>query len=474
MTGAAPLQDHRGGLRTRGGIRIGAAAALAALTLFAVDALPARAQGGTLLDGTPLNVFADGLGAIQVRLDNVPAGLFYDPDTNPAHAGLEITQGDQRFPLQDGFDNAPGRVSAGPPTVTDLGGGTQVLRSAYNIGPSLQVNEALTYTNGTSSIAVRYDIKNISNAPVSIRAGELADLFVGANDSGNGVFSNVAPRFVGGRDETTGLVYGLQELTPWNAFQEGDFQLVFDNFAAGTLNNTVDSAAPDNGVGVDFKLDDLAPGETRGIDVRWLLAAAAPPGTVTPPPLGGGGSLNTLPPPVAGKTVNIKRASGVVKYKVPGSKTFVTLKDPVQVPMGTTFDTLKGRVTLFSAADRTGGVQDAWFYEGVFKVSQTGGSKPITELALADVKPSCPKGKGASAAAAKKKQRKLWGDGKGNFRTRGQFSSATVRGTKWVVIDRCDGTLTRVVRGTVAVRDTVRKKTVIVRAGKQYLARKPK
>ena len=68
----------------------------------------------------------------------------------------------------------------------------------------------------------------------------------------------------------------------------------------------------------------------------------------------------------------------------------------------------------------------------------------------------------------------MWGDGKGKFRTKGQFSSATVRGTRWVVIDRCDGTLTRVVRGSVTVRDVVRKKTVVVRAGKQYLARKAK
>jgi hypothetical protein len=49
-----------------------------------------------------------------------------------------------------------------------------------------------------------------------------------------------------------------------------------------------------------------------------------------------------------------------------------------------------------------------------------------------------------------------------------------VRGTRWVVIDRCDGTLTRVVRGVVAVRDFRRKTTVLVRAGHQYLARAPK
>jgi hypothetical protein len=38
------------------------------------------------------------------------------------------------------------------------------------------------------------------------------------------------------------------------------------------------------------------------------------------------------------------------------------------------------------------------------------------------------------------------------------------------VQDRCDGTLTTVKRGTVAVRDFRRKKTVAVKAGHSYLA----
>ena len=66
---------------------------------------------------------------------------------------------------------------------------------------------------------------------------------------------------------------------------------------------------------------------------------------------------------------------------------------------------------------------------------------------------------------------KLWGSGKGKFRTNGKYSSATVRGTIWLVQDRCDGTLTKVKRGTVQVRDFKRKKTVTVKAGHSYLAR---
>ena len=74
-------------------------------------------------------------------------------------------------------------------------------------------------------------------------------------------------------------------------------------------------------------------------------------------------------------------------------------------------------------------------------------------------------------AAAKKKKRRLWGDGSGRFRTKGKHSAATVVGTRWLVEDRCTSTLTRVVRGRVSVRDFVKKKTVIVRAGKKYVAR---
>ena len=48
-----------------------------------------------------------------------------------------------------------------------------------------------------------------------------------------------------------------------------------------------------------------------------------------------------------------------------------------------------------------------------------------------------------------------------------------MRGTKWLVSDSCAGTLTRVARGVVTVRDLVKHKTIRVRAGKRYLARPP-
>ena len=99
----------------------------------------------------------------------------------------------------------------------------------------------------------------------------------------------------------------------------------------------------------------------------------------------------------------------------------------------------------------------------------------MTELVLRGPLPTCARRRRrrrAAAASAKRPPRALWGrDDHGRFRTRGSNSVATVRGTAWYVEDRCDGTLTRVSKGSVSVRDLHRQRTVIVNAGKSYLAR---
>ena len=101
-----------------------------------------------------------------------------------------------------------------------------------------------------------------------------------------------------------------------------------------------------------------------------------------------------LPPPVAGKTVNAAVKAGKVRFRLPDTSAFVELTDPQQLPIGTTFDTTAGRVTLTSASDTQGATQHAWFYEGTFTIGQTTGPQPITTLALAGALPSCPKALG--------------------------------------------------------------------------------
>ena len=184
------------------------------------------------------------------------------------------------------------------------------------------------------------------------------------------------------------------------------------------------------------------------------------------PPSGGGGSPPPPPeedPPVAGETVRAE-PSGTIKVKLPGTNRFVTLAEDGLLPVGTIVDATKGRVTIVAA-----GNQSAVFYDGIFKIGQGTGAKPLTVLTLVE-KLSCPARK-ASVAAKAKKKRRLWGDGKGRFQVKGKHSAATVVGTKWLVEDTCTTTLTRVVNGRVSVRDFVKKKTVIVKAGKKYVAK---
>jgi hypothetical protein len=183
-----------------------------------------------------------------------------------------------------------------------------------------------------------------------------------------------------------------------------------------------------------------------------------------PPPPPDDDDEEQLPPPTPGKNVNALPESGTVKIKLPGSDTFVELTEGQQIPVGTIVDARKGHVTLIAA-----GGGEAEFYGGIFKIGQGKGAKPLTTLSLTE-KLACPK-KTATAAAKKKKKRRLWGNGRGRFRTKGKHSAATVVGTKWLVEDRCTSTLTRVVRGKVRVRDFVKKKNVVVKAGKKYVAK---
>jgi hypothetical protein len=193
-----------------------------------------------------------------------------------------------------------------------------------------------------------------------------------------------------------------------------------------------------------------------------------------PPPSNGGvqGQTTQSPEPVLGQSVVAGAVSGTVKVKGKNGK-FHTLGADEALPLGTTIDATKGRVKVTSASGPGGATQSADFYQGAFVITQTGGSKPITQLALVGAL-SCSKKSKASAAAKKKKVRRLWGDGHGSFRTKGKRAAATVRGTKWLTEDRCDSTKVTVKRGIVLVRDFVKRKNFLIRKGHSYVARAKK
>jgi hypothetical protein len=182
------------------------------------------------------------------------------------------------------------------------------------------------------------------------------------------------------------------------------------------------------------------------------------------------------PTPQPGQTARGSVVSGKVLVRVPGSASFEQLDGSAPIRVGSVLDLNRGRIRLATAAGTAGGrTQSADFSDGmaVFTQDRRSGLTTLT-LTRGDFS-SCPGGRQAGwnpFAVAARVGNRVRASGRGRFRTRGRYSAATVRGTTWSVEDTCAGTLTRVTAGSVDVRDFVKRRTVIVRAGGRYLAKR--
>jgi hypothetical protein len=177
-----------------------------------------------------------------------------------------------------------------------------------------------------------------------------------------------------------------------------------------------------------------------------FTVAPSPAPVVTPAPLPAPAPLR----PRRHATVVARPGLADVRVRLPGSAAFVALTADRALPVGTLVDARRGSVQLIAAPK----LQRATFHGAVFRVTQPGTQ---TVLTLA---PS-----GCRAV-------RLSGEGRGAFAVRGRYSTTTVRSARWVVQDSCAGTLTRVEAGVAAVRDSTRRRTLLVRAGRAYLARR--
>jgi hypothetical protein len=186
-------------------------------------------------------------------------------------------------------------------------------------------------------------------------------------------------------------------------------------------------------------------------------------------------SVDVQARPVLGRTINVAPISGAVFVRTPRAVRARRLMAGRTVPLGSTVNARRGKVRVRAANSRRGPLQAAEFYAGAFSTRQILGRSPLTEIRTIG---SLACGRSASlqpvaTASRVRPRRRLWGNATGRFRTRGRYAAATVRGTRWLTIDRCNGTQVIVTDGVVSVFDLVARRTVLVSAGQSYFAHAP-
>jgi hypothetical protein len=189
-----------------------------------------------------------------------------------------------------------------------------------------------------------------------------------------------------------------------------------------------------------------------------------------------GSQVSTLPAPQLAVSGNLAPVSGLVRVKIPGSKTWVTLTGARQVPFGTTIDARHGKVTVTTVGPG-GKLQTMSFYEGEFELTQGRSGLVVAALRGGDFA-VCPtrreRGHLASiSSSGKHAVRKLWASGHGSYSTKGNYAAGAVLGTVWLTEDLCDGTIIHVATDSVEVTNLVTHHRYKVRAPHSYFAKAP-
>jgi len=364
--------------------------------------------------------------------------------------------------------------------------------SAFDDGGGLYFNGSGTALLVNVTIAGNTTVTGTGGGIFGASGVNFLNTIVGLNRTGGGTASNCAPTLPG--------------VSAGNNLEEGSECLFTASGDRRGLDPQLGPLAPNDGPtdtrallagspAIDTGSNSNCPsGDQRGKPRPQgagcdIGAFEVQPSSILPPPP----PPDELDPPVLGRTVNVTPVSGEVFVKLPPGSSparagasqkglrFRPLREARQIPVRSFLNTKRGTVRLTSARNTKGATQSGTFAAGVFQILQSrkAKAKGLTELRLKGSSfRSCKprkrrQGKRAQAALSKKAIRRLRSNAGGRFRTRGRFSAATVRGTKWLTVDRCDGTLTKVTRGRVAVRDFRRKKTVLVKRGKSYLAKAP-
>ena len=365
-----------------------------------------------------------------------------------------------------------------------------------------------------SSVMVRFDFNTIDDLYNGFRGWLLDDVKVTADATlGTPTISSLAassvdcstlPQVVDVNGSNFGV--GSTVLIDGSAasassdLSQSEMQFVADSdLSTGAHTVQVQSAKGVTGNGATLNVTCASPATTTATSSSASSSSSSSSSTATttttttssttsasPPP----------PPPVLFKSENVRPVSGTVYIKLPPGAVlsrasaarfaseslskgqgFIPLTQARQIPVGSILDTTGGTVAVTAASTKKGQTYSGDFTAGIFELLQSRKEKGLTQINLMDTlkrnKVCASVGKKASAArhVSSKVLGLLKSTDHGKFSTRGDYSSATVRGTQYSVEDTCAGTLTTVTRDSVTVDYFRRHKNIIVKAGHSFLAK---
>jgi hypothetical protein len=245
------------------------------LLAFALLAAPAGASAQSeppSIGGTPLKIWADPTGSVQVDVDARPDFEFFAPNSFQPNAGFGVNIGGASPRSWGAFISRDLPTPTTGPTVAPGNPATSTTSWGLTNGNServLDVTQILSYTPGQRRFLSTYNVRNVSNTQLPVRAFVGGDLTIRGSDSGVGIARlNSSPRFVGGLNRMVGGTGVLVEQTPWSAFESGELNQVRSDIEGTGLNNKVSTQNVDNAAAVQWN-DTIPAGQTRTYSVFW-------------------------------------------------------------------------------------------------------------------------------------------------------------------------------------------------------------
>ena len=409
-----------------------------------------------------------------------------DPTTDPGTFNLFAKQGgDTKVSAMDvghnGTSGAGGTtVESGPYDLSEEGaGGTNLSDYSSDVACKNRGDNSLVpVLNGSVTLEKDADVVcTITNS--RLPQLKIAKDFVGGTTSVDLKLDGATKKTVTGDDDT-----GFFNTTAGNhTVSEGftgddgasfDSKVECDSGKGSTDPGTSHDLSLDYGDSVTCTITNSGPPPPPEEEPVEPVAPPPPPeeepvGPSSPPPPPEEEPLG----PSFQRTGTLEPLEGTVLFKFPGSNQWVELQDVIEVPMGTKVDVSNGHVLLITQKKPSGALQSIELWAGTFVLQQKR-KHNITVLTLANSFAGAVQSRTGDKTERlrKKKKRRLWGRGKCRCRHRGRNSSGTSRGTWWLTVERPRGTLTKVKKGKVQVRDFKRRKKVLVKAGHKYLARR--